>query len=87
MVFLFYSGTNRARTCDPLLVRQVLSQLSYDPKYLIDVSFDTTTQKRLELSTSAVTGRRSNQLSHWAILGMYLQNFIQFLKHLLSAFG
>ena len=24
------------------------------------------TQKRLELSTSAVTGRRSNQLSHWA---------------------
>ena len=25
------SGTNRARTCDPLLVRQVLSQLSYDP--------------------------------------------------------
>ena len=27
-----------------------------------------TTQKRLELSTSAVTGRRSNQLSHWASL-------------------
>ena len=27
-----------------------------------------TTQKRLELSTSAVTGRRSNQLSHWALL-------------------
>ena len=26
------SGTNRARTCDPLLVRQVLSQLSYDPR-------------------------------------------------------
>ena len=25
-----------------------------------------TTQKRFELSTSAVTGRRSNQLSHWA---------------------
>ena len=24
-------GTNRARTYDPLLVRQVLSQLSYDP--------------------------------------------------------
>ena len=24
-------GTNRARTCDPLLVRQVLSQLSYGP--------------------------------------------------------
>ena len=24
-------GINRARTCDPLLVRQVLSQLSYNP--------------------------------------------------------
>ena len=31
------------------------------------VSLLLTTQKRLELSTSAVTGRRSNQLSHWAI--------------------
>ena len=27
----FYGGHNRARTCDPLLVRQVLSQLSYAP--------------------------------------------------------
>ena len=34
------SGTNRARTYDPLLVRQMLSQLSYDPKYKY-VSFDT----------------------------------------------
>ena len=51
-------GTYRARTYDPLLVRQMLSQLSYDPIQ--------TTQKRLELSTSAVTGRRSNQLSHRA---------------------
>ena len=54
-----HNGTYRARTYDPLLVRQMLSQLSYDPIQ--------TTQKRLELSTSAVTGRRSNQLSHWAI--------------------
>jgi hypothetical protein len=29
---IFFGGINRARTCDPLLVRQVLSQLSYDPK-------------------------------------------------------
>ena len=28
----------------------------------------------LEPTTSAVTGRRSNQLSHWAI-HMYLQNY------------
>jgi hypothetical protein len=26
-----YGGHNRDRTCDPLLVRQVLSQLSYAP--------------------------------------------------------
>ena len=28
----------------------------------------TTTQDGLEPTTSAVTGRRSNQLSHWAII-------------------
>ena len=28
-------GSNRARTCDPLLVRQVLSQLSYAPTYRV----------------------------------------------------
>ena len=26
-------GNNRARTCDPLLVRQMLSQLSYAPSF------------------------------------------------------
>ena len=54
-----FNGTNRARTYDPLLVRQMLSQLSYDPIL--------TTPAGLEPATSAVTGRRSNQLSHEAI--------------------
>ena len=27
-------GNNRVRTCDPLLVRQMLSQLSYAPIYV-----------------------------------------------------
>ena len=31
-----------------------------------------TTQMRLELTTSAVTGRRSNQLSHWALFSVYI---------------
>ena len=53
------NGTYRARTYDPLLVRQMLSQLSYDPIL--------TTPAGLEPATSAVTGRRSNQLSHEAI--------------------
>ena len=30
-VFGIFGGNNRARTCDPLLVRQMLSQLSYAP--------------------------------------------------------
>ena len=30
---LLYGGPNRARTCDPLLVRQMLSQLSYEPPH------------------------------------------------------
>ena len=62
------SGTNRARTYDPLLVRQMLSQLSYDPMgYEIMYLLIQATRKGLEPSTSAVTGRRSNQLSHRAI--------------------
>ena len=28
-----HGGNNRARTCDPLLVRQMLSQLSYAPRW------------------------------------------------------
>ena len=30
-----FGGNNRARTCDPLLVRQMLSQLSYAPTFLL----------------------------------------------------
>ena len=59
------NGTNRARTCDPLLVRQVLSQLSYDPISLSPI-FQLATRRGLEPLTSAVTGRRSNQLNHRA---------------------
>ena len=32
-----YGGNNRARTCDLLLVRQMLSQLSYAPKFASSV--------------------------------------------------
>ena len=35
LIIWHISGTNRTRTYDPLLVRQMLSQLSYDPKRLV----------------------------------------------------
>ena len=33
---LMFSGDNEIRTRDPLLARQVLSQLSYTPRYYSD---------------------------------------------------
>ncbi len=49
-------GRNRARTCDPRLVRPMLSQLSYSP---VESMAGLT---GLEPATSGVTGRRCNRL-------------------------
>ena len=49
------SGDGEIRTHDPLLARQVLSQLSYTP---------TMGLRRLELPTSRLSGVRSNLLSY-----------------------
>ena len=54
---LNYGGADRDRTGDPLLAKQVLSQLSYGPKrYHVMVGLG-----RLELPTSPLSGVRSNQ--------------------------
>ena len=50
-------GARRDRTADPLLAKQVLSQLSYSPKrnhVMVGLG-------RLELPTSPLSGVRSNQ--------------------------
>ena len=68
------SGDGEIRTLDPLLARQVLSQLSYAPRlshlkcddYLIITNHDRLVMglRRLELPTSRLSGVRSNQLSY-----------------------
>ena len=52
-------ASNRNRTSDTRIFSPLLYRLSYRGKMA--------TQKRLELSTSSVTGWRSNQLSYRAI--------------------
>jgi hypothetical protein len=51
-------GADRDRTGDPLLAKQVLSQLSYSPEVkMVGLG-------RVELPTSPLSGVRSNQLSY-----------------------
>ena len=57
LVGLSTSGDNEIRTRDPLLARQVLSQLSYTPVVFMGLN-------GLEPSTSRLSGVRSNQLSY-----------------------
>ena len=38
---MFLGGDDGIRTHDPLLAGQVLSQLSYTPKYLLKISYQT----------------------------------------------
>src|SRR5262245_52674029 len=55
--FLDPGGDDRIRTGDPLLAKQVLSQLSYIPTWVVGLG-------RVELPTSRLSGARSNHLSY-----------------------
>ena len=71
---LFYNkADDRTRTDNLLITNQLLCQLSHIGEFLFSVLLQTT-QIGLEPTASAVTGRRSNQLSHWA---MYPENRIR----------
>ena len=64
--FLGSKADDRNRTDNLLITNQLLCQLSHIGT-LEHRTFRQTTQNGLEPMTSAVTGRRSNQLSHWAL--------------------
>ncbi len=58
-------GADRDRTGDPLLAKQVLSQLSYSPVVnMVGLG-------RVELPTSPLSGVRSNQLSYRPVFERY----------------
>ena len=73
-VFLRYfliSGAKEDRTPDPLLAKQVLSQLSYNPMYINSMSLPKMVGLNgLEPATSPLSGVRSSHLS-------YRPNFIE----------
>ena len=73
--WVLFGGDEENRTPDPLLARQVLSQLSYTPMVLFFKAFSIVFSfsfawknvvglTRLELVTSRLSGVRSNQLSY-----------------------
>ena len=68
------NGDNEIRTRDPLLARQVLSQLSYTPGYIL------MGLSGLEPPTSRLSGVRSNRLSYKPlfILFLFSKSFICF---------
>ena len=77
-----FGGDEENRTPDPLLARQVLSQLSYTPMVLFFKAFSIVFSfsfawknvvglTRLELVTSRLSGVRSNQLSYRPIFESY----------------
>ena len=60
-----FGGAERDRTADPLLAKQVLSQLSYSPdSYNPLTAFCMVGLGRIELPTSRLSGVRSNHLSY-----------------------
>ena len=67
MLFELSNGDKEIRTPDPLLARQVLSQLSYAPS-INKQSIKMVGLRGLGPLTSRLSGVRSNQLSYRPIL-------------------
>lgn len=67
-------GGEGNRTHDPLRAKQVLSQLSYTP---IRFGTNVVGLDRFELSTSRLSGVRSNQLSYRPIRSARFSTYLQ----------
>ena len=65
------SGDKEIRTLDPLLARQVLSQLSYIPIFTFSSGYYPVGLSGLEPPTSRLSGVRSNQLSYKPIFEIF----------------
>ena len=76
---MMVNGDGEIRTLDPLLARQVLSQLSYAP-ILMGLS-------GLEPPTSRLSGVRSNQLSYKPIMCSHIGRLYESVKGLLFLTG
>ena len=61
-------GSERHRSADLTIFSRSLYQLSYRARTLKTFAFNIATTAGLEPVTSAVTGRRSNQLSYAALI-------------------
>ena len=73
-------GAERDRTADPLLAKQVLSQLSYSPNFWVNpdkakLCRDMVGPGRLELPTPRLSSVCSNQLSYGPLLGPSSRGF------------
>ena len=83
------SGDNEIRTRDPLLARQVLSQLSYTPVvFLVSLccaALWLMGLSGLEPPTSRLSGVRSNRLSYKPVLYAFYESGSHLLSHTVSS--
>jgi hypothetical protein len=77
---VYFGGDDRSRTCDILLAKQALYQLSYIPELIIAL----VGLAGLEPATSSLSVTRSNQLSYKPAEGLIWGQLTSVFKHIIS---
>ena len=75
-------AVGQIRTADLFLTKEVLCLLSYNSKWQRRLALPVATRMRLELTTSSVTGWRSNQLNYRAAYS-YQQMILYNTQHII----